>query len=283
MIRHERFGQLQETFEYHASGSSLGELASVEDALSRRTSYSDYYRGLPRTTTYADLSTSHQTVDDNGWVTSATDGRGYKTDYQYNNIGWLTRIVPTKNNGPAADTVISYTYNSSGLLQTIDHAHLQTTVQYDGMLRPVLERMRDINLPGSDVYIRSEYDAFNRQTFQSFPSSTPSAPAGIETTYDALGRVTETRQNVAPFAATAYAYLSGNRTQVTDPRGNITTTTYAGFGSPEDGGRVDVPADERRPAPTLIVPPLGDNIVTAYDIWGNPLTVTEGAAVTTIA
>ncbi len=70
-------------------------------------------------------------------------------------------------------------------------------------------------------------------------------------------------QNVAPFATTSYAYLAGNKTRVTDPEGNQTTTTLTAFGRPTKG------------EVTRIAQPLGKITDMTYDIYGNLLTATQ--------
>ena len=261
MTRHERFGHLWETFGYHASGSSIGELAWAEDALSRRTSYSDYYRGLPRTTTYADLSTSHRTVDANGWVTSETNGRGVTTGYEYNSVGWLTKI---DRPAPWSDTVIAYSWPGNGLVQTSTRGGARTTTTYDNLVRPVLVKTEVLSGNGLTTYVKTDYDAFGRVTFSSYPSTSSTSAVGIETAYDVLGRVIETRETTAPFATTTTAYLSGNRTRVTDPLGYSTTTTLRAYGSPDNGDVV------------RIEQPEGVTTDMTYDDWGNVLTATQG-------
>ena len=116
---------------------------------------------------------------------------------------------------------------------------------------------------GLTTYKGTEYDTFGRTVFTSFPATSSAATTGVDISYDALGRVTEQRENVAPFATTSMTYLSGNRIQVTDPESHVTTTTRSGFGSPNDG------------APILISQPVGVNTVMTYDIYGNMLTARQ--------
>ena len=85
--------------------------------------------------------------------------------------------------------------------------------------------------------------------FRSFPSGGAAASDGTDSVFDALGRFLEAGENVSPYASTSYAYLSGNRVQVTNPRGNSTTTTYFALGSPDQS------------LPILIAQP--ENVTTA--------------------
>ena len=94
-----------QSVEYHTVDPMKGAVKWVDDALSRRTQFSDYYRGRPRLVTRADNTTVSRTVDDNGWVSSDTNAKGVTTSYGYNNVGWLTLIdQPT----PYSSTTITY-------------------------------------------------------------------------------------------------------------------------------------------------------------------------------
>ena len=160
-------GNTWQSIGYHTTGSQAGRVAHVTDALGNRTDLLNYKRGLPQQLTRPDNVSLYRTVDDNGWIVSGTTANGHTTDFQYNDIGWLTRVEPpTISNGGSADTVIGYVFNASGVEQTITKANLETTVQYDGMLRPTLETMLDTALPSSISYTRTEYDSQGRPTFQ---------------------------------------------------------------------------------------------------------------------
>ncbi|PQA89599.1 hypothetical protein CW354_01660 [Marinicaulis flavus] len=269
----DKFGVRAATFTYHSSGDAKGRLHTYEDAVGNVTTLAvttlaNYHRGVPQSVSLPDGTTFSRVVDDNGWVTSETNQRSYVTEYEYNGAGWLTKIEPPTGNGAVADTNITYAYPNGVLIQTITQDRLEITNTFDGRLRLTLQKREDTTLPGAVSYVRKEYDAFNRVTFESFPSGTSAAVAGVETDYDAFGRKTETRQTVAPLATTTYEYLAGNKVRMTDPLGNITTTTRSGYGDPEDGD------------PTLIDAPIGADTVIAYDIWGNKDLETQGAAVT---
>jgi len=266
------FGVRSGDYTYHLSGDQAGQLHTLTDGLGRVTSLSNYRRGVPRTVTLPDATTVSRVVDDNGWVTRVTDARGYATNFEYDDtIGYLTKIVPPKAGVNDVDTFIAYAHTANGLTQTVTQGDRRTTLSLDSFLRPYLMEEEDLQRASAVRFTRTRYDALGRVEFQSLPSSTDTATTGVETTYDTLGRVIETEQTVSPFASTTTQYLSGNRVRVTDPRGHITTTTLLGYGNPNDG------------APTLIDPPLGASTVITYDIWGNPLTQTQGVAQTTLS
>ena len=257
----DRFEAPYKTFGYHGAGAQGGALAWVDDALSRRTSFDSYKRGIPQLVTRPDLTPLSRVVDDNGWVTSQTNARGVTTGYEYNSVGWLTKV---DRPAPWSDTTLSYGNIAAGVRQRITRGQQETYTWHDAMLRPELVRTRAVSGGGLTTYVKTSYDIFGRETFASYPSTSSSPTVGMETSYDALGRVTETRENTAPFATTATAYLSGNRTRVTDPRGFDTTTTLRAYGSPDHGDVI------------RIEQPEGVTTDMTYDDWGNMLTATQG-------
>ncbi|MEM7005219.1 MAG: RHS repeat-associated core domain-containing protein, partial [Pseudomonadota bacterium] len=137
--------------------------------------------------------------------------------------------------------------------------------------RPYLIETRALSGGGGTIYSRMRYDELNRMEFQSFPSFSSSAATGVEISYDGLGRVISERENVSPYATTNTSYLSGNRVRVADPEGNVTTTTYSGYGSPDDGN------------PIRTDQPEGFSTSMSYDIYGNLLNATQSGITQTWA
>ena len=78
----------------------------------------------------------------------------------------------------------------------------------------------------------------------------------MNTTYDALGRIVQEQENVAPNATTSFAYQSQNRTRTTDPVGNSTTHYFNGYDGPQNGDLI------------RIQQPMGVNTILHRDIWG---------------
>ncbi|MEM9619925.1 MAG: hypothetical protein AAF936_18375, partial [Pseudomonadota bacterium] len=240
---HDRFGVRWRTYTYHPSGVQAGLPHTVKDGLNRTTTLSNYKRGEPQTITRPDTVSIYSTVDNNGWRTSETDAKGVVTNYQYNNMGWLT-LIDRPN--PWADSVISYLNVGAGNFhQVTTHGTQRTLTFYDAMLRPFRTRHEPVSGGGLSVVTRIEYDIHGRETFTSFPDTYWWPANGTETTYDALGRPTQIRENVSPFATTAIEYLAGAKTRTTDPEGNVTTTTTRGYGAPDDGGvmKIEQPTD----------------------------------------
>lgn len=259
-------GQVTEMRSFGALRTSIGwnpdgTMAWAKDALNRQTSYASYKRGKPQVVTQPDGGTYSFVVDNNGWVTSATNPRGNNTLLGYNPMGWITAV-----DRPAgwADTSFTYSWDPTGITVTETTGSKRTVTSHDGLNRPVLVRSDDLTGVAASVFQKTGYDGLGRVTFKGFPAASSTATSGATIAYDALGREISATENVAPFAATATAYLSGNRTRVTDPSGNQSTTTKVGFAGPDDGYI------------TRIDQPLGVSTVMIYDGLGNLLTATQG-------
>ncbi|HWX66569.1 MAG TPA: hypothetical protein VNZ27_09115, partial [Rhodanobacter sp.] len=142
---------------------------------------------------------------------------------------------------------------------------------FDAMLRPVLS---DSDIGASvQASTLTTYDSKGQKTFSAYPSAsaltftqTPAAAGiqGVATTYDALERMTQSQQNSELGTLTSStAYLSGARQQVTDPKGNVTTTSYQVFDTPSYN------------APILVQAPASITQTIARDLYGNPLSITQ--------
>ena len=261
LIKHKRFDEPDfGTFTWHTSGDQAGRLNTYTDAIGRTITLSNYKRGTAQAVTRPDLVTLNRIVDDNGWLTSQTTARNNTYSYSYDNAGRLTQVDYP---GTLSSMNVSYSGLGSGIVQTNTMGTLQTRIEYDAMYRPTLVRQRPLSGGGGDIYTRTEFDALNRATFTSFPSTSSAETAGSDTFYDALGRTIRTRETVAPFAETTTDYLTNGQMRVTDPEGNITTTTRNGYGSPDDGNV------------TSIAQPEGVTTTLSYNVYGYPLTATQ--------
>lgn len=223
------FGGSTVSYTWHSSGNQAGRLASRTDALSRTTSFASYKRGIPQSITRPDSITVSRVVDNNGWVTSITNAKNVTFGLGYDSVGRLTSI---NYPGSWADATISYSGLGSGIVQTLTRGTQRTTTTYDGFYRPILVRQQAISGGGGSIYTKTSYDGLGRTVFESWPSTSASPTAGVSTSYDALGRVTQTQETVSPNATTSYAYPSGNKIVVTDPVNAVTTTEYFAWGAP---------------------------------------------------
>ncbi|WEN15572.1 hypothetical protein PY254_02535 [Rhodanobacter sp. AS-Z3] len=268
-----RFGQPLMSYTFN----SAGQLASFTDGKGRTTSLSNYYRGIPQTIGYPD--TTHETlvVDDFGQISSLTDQAGHTTNYSYDPIGRISGIsYPTGDEMAWAPEAFTYTFVTSaerGLpanhwKRTTTTGSANAVTYFDAMLRPVLSD----SAIGSTVQASTAvtYDSKGQKVFASYPSATaqtftltPASP-GSHTTYDALGRAIQVQQTSELGTLTSStAYLSGARQQVTDPKGNVTTTRFQVFDEPSYNAVIQVQA------------PAGITQTIARDIYGNPLSITQ--------
>ena len=255
MATHSKFGTLAATLTYHGAGVQGGALSTITNALGQVTTLNNYKRGRPQQVIRKDGVSVYRTLDDNGWVTSETNGRGFTTGYSYNSAGWLTGI---DRPGSWADSIITYgTPGTGNFFQRHQRGTKEVVTWYDALMRPYLVRESGLSGSGPVSHVATTYDALGRTTFTSFPSASSSPTTGTNTTYDALGRPLSMAQNVTPFATTTYEYLSQNRTLVTDPALAQTMTKSSGYGSPDDGGVIEV-IDAMNATTTMVRDIYGD-------------------------
>lgn len=254
----EKFGQSGWlTFTYDTDGT----VKTIKDPLNKIATLTNYKRGQPRHITKRDGVLLEREVNDLGWVTSETNGRGYTTSYGYTDGGWLSRVTPPS---PWDETVVTYhNLGTSSFYRKIVKGRTETIEWYDHMLRFRKERQRATSGGGKTSYVATNYDALGRAVFESLPSPSSNPSLGKTTVYDGLGRVTGTAENFGLFATTEMQYLSDNRILSKDELNNTTITTRSGYGSPEDG------------QVTFIDQPEDVNTQMTYDIFGNILSARQ--------
>jgi RHS repeat-associated protein len=254
---HKRFGATVATLGYHPAGTQGGMLSWYKDALNNQTTFSNWYRGSPQNIARANNTSVSYVIDENGWVRSKTDARYATTYYDYSNIGRLKSITPPS---PWNATTITYSYTNGYLVQTATRGTERTTTKYDAMLRPKEVLREALSGGGNSSYTNTGYDALGRVAFRSLPSASAGSTVGIYTTYDALGRIKTIRESGYD---TIFNYIAGNITKIADPAGYVSSNTYSGFGSPDDG------------AITKATKPNGVSATYSYDIYGNLLSLTQ--------
>ncbi|WP_205956747.1 RHS repeat domain-containing protein [Pseudoxanthomonas winnipegensis] len=271
------FGKLQQTMTYHSDGT----LASVKDGNNNTTVFSNWKRGVPQTTGFADGSGMSAQVDDSGWITAVVDQMGSRTCYGYDAMGRISSITyPSESVGGTCDTSKWYATNSSFVPVGGDefglpagHWRQSTTTgnavkisYYDALWRPVVVQQYDAgNQAATTSLQRFTYDHEGRVTFASYPGTSLSS-TGTWTNYDALGRVTSVGQDTEldpSLQLTTTSYLSGGRVQVTNPRGQSTITSYMAY---------DQPTTEW---PVKIESPESTVTEIARDIFGKPTAITR--------
>lgn len=262
------FGKLRETFSYETSATGqLGTPKTVADGNGNVTTLGNWKRGIPRLIRYPATpeatggATQLAEVNDSGWITWITDEVGSRTCYTHDSMGRLTRITRTSeaaantcNTSTWAATSISFA-KSAGAKYGLPAGHWQQTVAtgaarqityLDALWRPVVSESFDSTSSATTSATRSvtvtRYDPANRPVFKSYAMASLSNYAastlqGTFTTYDALGRVVQVKQDWEGTGqlTTTTAYLrnaEGPYNQLTNPRGRITRTWYRAFNEP---------------------------------------------------
>ncbi len=128
--------------------------------------------------------------------------------------------------------------NGSHWRRTVTKGNYVQLTYFDAMLRPLLTDTSISGTPNSDITVETDYDWKGRKTFARTPLPVAQA-LGLRrhtTTYDPLDRVTEVdRTSELGTLKTKTTYLPGAQHQVTDPNGNVTTTSYQVFDDPSAG------------------------------------------------
>jgi YD repeat-containing protein len=259
-----RFGQALMSYTY----DGLGQLASFTDPLSHTTTLGGYQRGIPTLVTYPDSTTEQIGVNEFGEVASVTDQNGNATSYIYDSVGRLGQITyPAGDSVSWAPKIFTYNFVPTAE-QGVDAGHWRRTITqgdgtatqytqvtyFDALLRPMVsQRYRSIDggLPTSTMTI---HDWQGNVTYQSYaadglqPYDSNNVGNGVTTNYDGLSRAIQTIQPSElagqPALVTTTAYPGGARKEVTDPKGNTTTTTYQVFDEPNLKNAVKVEAPE---------------------------------------
>ena len=213
LLYHETFG-VGTAYTYNSDG----DVETVEDARGNVKRYLDYKRGIPRREEWPESITITRTVNDTGTVASETNGRGYTTSFEYDDLNRLTGIDYPIN----SDVEVDYASSNGVLARTLTRgAYRQIESINDFGQRVRLER-RD-TATGEAIFRTSEYDALGREIFTSYPNDT----IGIATTYDALGRVERTEHPDG--TAVSYGY-DNTEVTVTNERGFDTHYRYLVYG-----------------------------------------------------
>ncbi|MCF2827305.1 MULTISPECIES: RHS repeat domain-containing protein [unclassified Pseudoalteromonas] len=197
-------------------------LTSVKDARGYTTTYSNYYRGIPRAITYP-IGSMKATVNYFGKLSSFTNQNGDSFRYTYDTNNRVTFI-----NLPTGDD-ISYTYGTNSVTKI--QGNYKQVDKLDGLNRSYLTSYQDTHL-NITRYQNRAFNSDNKLKFESIMSLQSTEPRRVSLEYDAIGRLTTL---TSPISSSIYKYLSNNITKITDGRGASTTNHYAGYGSADDG------------------------------------------------
>ncbi len=248
----------------------------------KKTTLSDYHRGVPQLVEFHDKTEQSAVVNDRGDITSITDERGYSTTYGYDHMGRINQIVyPTLDQTTWSNTTLTFQRidNCAGndcrglpaghwQLHRTTGAHRHIT-WFDGLWRPVLTREYDAGNEAATQRMTSRgYNHRGQEIRASYPQPNIALfnllTNRIETEYDAIGRPTLRKaSSELGWLTTNYAYLTLFRTRVTDPNGNATTTSFQAF---------DQPVTD---FPTTIQHPLSVTTTIVRDPWGKPTSITR--------
>lgn len=241
------FEKLKATMTYNADGT----LATRKDGLNHTTTYSNWKRGIPQAIQYADGTSVSAIVNDNGWITAVTDENGYATGYGYDAMGRIAAIsYPSETTFNYNTTTLTFAPSSAAAYglpaghweQVTQTGNRKKVVAFDGLWRPVVEQEEDIGASSATLHwLAKRYDSNGRLIFQSYPinpyvsgwKNFTDSLAGINTTYDALDRVTQVQQDseFGPLTTTT-EYLTGFQVRTTNPRGYQTTNGYQVYDQP---------------------------------------------------
>jgi RHS repeat-associated protein len=273
------WGKVRKRYTWHAEGT----LASVTDGDTgaATTSFSDYYRGIPRRVDYAGGSFETATVGNYGQLESVTDERSATTRLYYWPSGRLQRIAyPQADSVAWNDTHFSLQAVGNGVPHLINGPHWQLTVTtgpevkttyLDALWRPVTTQLSDSADATRSSYVARRFDHENREIATSVAVATPAeltAPglAYTRNSFDAIGRpllnqVDTELSGADAVAETRYTYLPGFQRKVRNPRGQETTTQFMAW---------DEPTYDYPTASSL---PEGVNLSIQRDAWGLPQNV----------
>ena len=147
-VRSYSVGLLQQTIGYNADGT----LATVMDGRNNSTTFSNWYRGIPRLISYPNSASESAVVNAIGTVASVTDELGSKTSYSYDALGRLAGITY-----PTGDSVVwnattrsfvsvaavEYGLPAGHWKQTVTTGNGRATTYYDAQWHPVLTLTED--------------------------------------------------------------------------------------------------------------------------------------------
>jgi RHS repeat-associated protein len=278
------FGKLKQSVTYNSTGTvasgQIGTIHVAADGLGQATTLTNWKRGLPQLVTHADATSMSASVDNNGWIAWTADENQSRTCYSYDPMGRLIRVIYMSETAVNvcdaskwANTTKSFVQSAVpnyGLpvgywIQTESTGQKRTVRHFDALWRVVLEEKFDnANIAATRSMVVRRYDIDGRLEFQSYPVSTLStindaSLKGTWSEYDALGRTTSVTQDseLGPLT-TLTQYQAGFTTKVTNPRSQVTTTSYLTYDEPT------------RDWPILVSHPQGAYTHIARDVFGKP-------------
>jgi hypothetical protein len=259
LLSENRFG-VASSFTYHGDGSLH---TKTYPRAQYSSTYSDYYRGVPRLETHPEGVMVNRTVSSAGCVLSNTDGEGHITNLSCDGLNRTTGVTPPLGN----PTAISFSATPP-IMRTLTRGSYQEIKTLDGFGRLIQVDAGKLN--GQKLTRKFVYDAIGRLKFESNPAPSPGTAAGKRYDYDALDRVKSITEvdaaNAILAPARTFDYLSGNAMQSKDEQGRVTRLDYVSFGNPDEKFL------------TAITPPAGTNANTTIgrNFLGQITSVSQG-------
>jgi RHS repeat-associated protein len=275
------FGRLTQRTSYHVTGTQSGLPHFIYDADNvKKTTLTNYHRGIPRDVEFEDGYHQSAVVNDHGEITRLTNELGDHTDYARDGMGRLKSItyptgdttnwtVKSFETRPLAASETGLGIGLGHWLHRTLHGNYRKDVYLDALWRPVLTHEYDSTSPSTTSrYVRREFDHANRDIFTSYPVSSVSSwnsPAnGISHQFDALGRPKLTTQYSVPTNLTTKTFYEPNFVKrVENPRQLSTSYHFKAFDQPDAAW------------PMRILQPEGITTVIQRDAFGNPETLTR--------
>ncbi|WP_076543254.1 RHS repeat domain-containing protein [Shewanella sp. UCD-KL21] len=286
-----KFGEVLKTFTYQPNGEVLN---ISYHGTNKYVKYEDYYLGIARKITHpcaitngcntANGSTINTIikkleVNRDSTIKSESDFNGNKINYSYNLLGWLTKIDYTdtkwKDMVTRYSTVITDEDGIAGsgvevgsLKETTTHGNYEIQNYFDSLGQIIFSSEQDKSDFSTVRYKAYKYNVHGLNTLETFPSDIANNKKGVETQYDALGRIISQTRN-SDSSIRQRKYLSGNKIAVTDSENNTTTTSFLAYGKPTYD------------KPNLIVAPDTDDTVINYNIFDQIISTRQGNIIET--
>ena len=207
-------------YNYHEDGN----LSKTIDPKGNFVRYDNYFRGSPQLITYSDNTFEKNKIDNSGYLISHTDANENITNYNYDTLGRVTNIVPSKG----LETNIIYNQTTTTTQTGKDKEIIQKDI-----FGNIISNSKYI---GDNLFVKEDYkyDVFGREIFKSKPYKTLNDTAsGIYKTYDSLDRIKSIRTQFENQSIESYYnYHAGNVIENINPKGLREFIYYQAYGAP---------------------------------------------------
>lgn len=224
LLSEDKWG-VQTTYTY----TSEGDISTVTDARNNVTTYSNYFRGSPRSISYPENVSESHVINNDGTLASSTNGRGHTTYFTWDDLNRLTGIDYPIN----ADVSIAYADDRAVLTRG---AYKETSF-FDGFWRSLGMERQDV-VTGETVAVTKTRSAIGKIDFEGYPNSIK----GISKTYNAIEQLTSI--TYPDQTSKTFAYPYGFETVITDENGNTTVKRHISLGSMDNTFVTDVRTPE---------------------------------------